>query len=426
MIYRIVFVLYAVIISIYAGSLFAVVIENKTYERETIPNVDYRGSTLNNVTFEASDIHGSDFSGAAMNNVVFHVRHDTGLPSSEIGGYFLNLNFSNSRWNGGSISGQTEVVSGSSTTTYRVNINLYNADFSNAVVNNVAFQSVQFDDKTTFDNADLYGSSFFVVDLQNSTLKNTHIAGATFIDAGFSKGILESTASYKNKKLNEIFVTSNGGNVDFSGVDFSGVNLRNATLLNVNLTDADFTGADLRGSMILGNSSGAIYKNTITSSGVLSNISMQSESDKITIYANDARFERDSRQNVKIASDAEFVAGTIEIQGGEILEVSDGVTITMSDKINIIFDSEVASGVEDLLLMGDSTSIVMSGYSDDLSAQEAFIGLFKDSDGNAADWSPETVASFVVAAIPEPSTFAFIFGALAIGFAACRNRRQKS
>lgn len=403
-------------------SLSAQTLENITYTKEEKTNSQYSGYTLKNVTFEATNLSGSNFSGAAMDNVIFHVRHDTGLSSSEISSYFSDLDFSNSRWNGGSISGQTDVVSGSSTTTYRVNINLYNANFSNAIVNNVSFQSVQFDSKTTFENADLYGSTFFVAKLQESTLKNAHIAGATFIDTGFNRDILESTASYRNKKLNEVFITSNGGKVNLSGVDFSGVNLRNATLLNVNLTNANFTGADLRGSRIFGDDSGAIYKNTITSSGILSNISMQSDSDKITIYANDARFEENSGQSVKVTSDTEFNAGTIEIEGGEKLEFSDEITVTMSDQINIIFDSEIVSGIDDIFVMGDSATIVMSGYSDNLSAQQAFIALFKDYDGNIADWAPETVATFVVAAVPEPSTYALIFGIFAIGLAIYRSR----
>ena len=385
-----------------ALSLSAQTLEHITYTKKEMTNSQYSGYALNDVTFEATNVSGS---GTTMDNVVFHVRHDTGLPSSEIGSYFSNLDFSNSHWNGGSISGQTDVVSGSSTTTYRVDINLYNANFSNAIVNNVSFQSVKFDSKTTFENADLYGSTFFVAKLQESTLKNTHIAGATFIDTGFNRDILESTSSYKNKKLNEVFITSNGGTVNLSGVDFSGVNLRNATLMNVNLTNANFTGADLRGSRIFGNDSGAIYKNTITSYGVLTNISMQSDSDKIMIYANDARFKGDLGQSAKVTSDTEFNAGTIEIEGGEKLEFSDGITVTMSDQINIIFDSETVGGI------------------DDLSAQKAFIGLFKDDDGNVANWTPESVAAFVVAAIPEPSTYAAIFGALAIAFAAYRRRK---
>ena len=100
----------------------------------------------------------------------------------------------------------------------------------------------------------------------------------------------------------------------------------------------------------------------------------------------------------------------------------DDVTVTISDELSISFDGEI-SGVNDILLMGDNSTIVMAGYESNEEAQAAFIGLFKDSEGNSVDWAPESVASFVTAAIPEPSTYAAIFGALAIAFAAYRRRK---
>ena len=326
-------------------------------------------------------------------------------------------------WNGGSISGQTDVSSGSSTTTYRVNINLYNANFKDAVLNKVAFQSVNFDSNCTFENADLYGSSFFVVDLHDSTFQNAKIAGAEFIDSGFNKTMLQSTASYKNKDLQGLFLASNGGPIDFSGVDFSGVNLREATFIQVNLSGANFTSADLRGSMMFGDTSGAIYKNTVTSYGCISNISMESDSDKIIIQALDERAASGaSASNAMIISDANMSAGTIEIGGGEKLEIADGVVVAMSDQIKIVFDADYVGGVEDLLVLGDGASVVMAGYDSDEAARAAFVNLFEDSDGNSVDWAPDSVADFVSAAVPEPAAWAAIFGAFALALAAYRKR----
>ena len=181
------------------------VLEDVTFEGQDKQNSDYSGYVLNNVTFEATNVSGSNFSGAELNGVNFHVRHDTGLASSEIDKYFSNLNFSNVVWNGGSISGQTDVTSGSSTTTYRVNINLYGANFQNAVLNGIAFQSVNFDSACSFENADLHGSSFFVVDLTDNLFQNAKIAGAKFIDSGFNKAMLQSTASYKTRTCKASF-----------------------------------------------------------------------------------------------------------------------------------------------------------------------------------------------------------------------------
>ena len=51
--------------------------------------------------------------------------------------------------------------------------------------------------------------------------------------------------------------------------------------------------------------------------------------------------------------------------------------------------------------------------------------IYQDSEGNNVDWSPESVANFVVAgpAIPESSTCAAILGLFVIAFAACRRRK---
>ena len=209
--------------------------------------------------------------------------------------------------------------------------------------------------------------------------------------------------------------------MDFSGVDFSGMNLRGATFMQVNLSGADFTSADLRGSMIFGDTSGAIYKNTVTSYGYISNISMESDSDRIIIQALDER-TLSSSPNATIMSDANMEAGTIEIRGGEKLEIASGVVLEMSDQIKIVFDADSVGGVEDLLVLGEGAGVVMAGYESDEAARAAFVNLFEDSDGNSVDWAPESVANFVSAAVPEPSAWAAIFGAFALAFAVCRKR----
>ena len=89
--------------------------------------------------------------------------------------------------------------------------------------------------------------------------------------------------------------------------------------------------------------------------------------------------------------------------------------------MEIVFNGEV-SGVGDLLELGNGVTIVMSDYNSDEEAQAAFIGLFKDENGQGVDWSMDTVESFVVAAVPEPSAFAALAGALALGLAVCRRR----
>lgn len=319
-------------------------------------------------------------------------------------------------------------------------MNLKNVNFSNAVINNVSFQSIICEGSTTFEGANLEGSSFFMANFSKvspSLFYNASINGTKFIDSGFNKDMLRSTASYKNKNLSGIFLGLNAEKLDLKGVEFSEMNLSNSTFQNVDFSDSNFTGANLtRGYFIMSNFSGtnlesadmrnvkdfgstfsgAIYKNTIMSDGTIENLSMQTADDKIIVYGDAGGI------NAKIDADAEFLAGKIELKDGGMLEIGDGVSLTLSDDVSIVFDANLVEGINDLFVMGDDSTIVMSGYTSDEEAQAAFIKLFQDEEGHFADWSPDTVAS-IVTAVPEPSTYATIFGALALAFAAYRRRK---
>lgn len=59
---------------------------------------------------------------------------------------------------------------------------------------------------------------------------------------------------------------------------------------------------------------------------------------------------------------------------------------------NVTFEDSV----NDLILFGEDATIVISVYDSNDAAQAAFINLFQDFDGNSVDWSPDTVADFVV------------------------------
>ena len=89
---------------------------------------------------------------------------------------------------------------------------------------------------------------------------------------------------------------------------------------------------------------------------------------------------------------------------------------------NVTFEDSV----NDLILFGEDATIVIAVYDSNDAVQAAFINLFQDFDGNSVDWSPDTVADFVVggAAIPEPSCFAVIFGFFAL-CAVLRAKRTK-
>ncbi len=125
--------------------------------------------------------------------------------------------------------------------------------------------------------------------------------------------------------------------------------------------------------------------------------------------------------SAKLTVDSTLNGGTIVLEDGALLEVSDGVTLTISDTVEFVVADGV-SDVSEVLSLGDNSTIVMAGYSDE-EASGAFANLFKSEDGSSVEFTaPE---SFVIKGgiIPEPSTYAAIFGAIALGFVAYRRRK---
>ena len=407
-----------------ALSLSAQTLNDITYSGDTLPGQNYSSYVMNNVTFENSDMHGSNFSNATLNNFTIFVTEDSGLSNLDTERYFANLDFSSSVWTGGKISGLTRISISNVTQETFAPVVLKNVNFSGAALSGVEFSSIDaIKGSTSFKGANLSGSNFYHVNLQgaDSGLFEDAIINGVFFNqvSGLNVEMLAKSGSYKNGNLSGLLINGYVNSpTDLSGMDFSGMNLQGMGTSSVNLSNANFTGADLRGSsfssMIFDPTAGAIYKNTIMSDGKINNLSLNSEGDVLMVRANET--------NAKIAENAVLSAGSIELLDGAKLELADGVAVTLSDGIVISFEGDI-SDASDLLLMGDNSTIVMAGYESNEAAQAAFIGLFKDSEGNSVDWAPESVASFVTAAIPEPSTYAAIFGALAIAFAAYRRRK---
>ncbi len=329
------------------------------------------------------------------------------------------------------------------------------ASYHNAVVLNTSFAN------TTFE---AYGSTWATCfTFYNAGFDNVDFSGATFRgDASFNA----ASSDPDNGRSEALWIScSTLNNVNFSNIKIelsseNGTGIRNPVTLSgaANGTYTVMTNLDFRGAAVkidsapvesLGikhihlSSDGkrAQMKNVLLGDGTILSADM-------TWVGNDAysTFEEYGQVNVglwlkdsgdrftviggdisaKLTVNSYASAGSIELPDGALFEISDNTTLTLSDEVRIIFDADAnVNGVEDLFILGDDSTMVMAGYGSGEAAQAAFIGLFQDSEGSGVDWSPDSVANFVVggAAVPEPAAYAAIFWALALAFAAYRRRK---
>ena len=286
----------------------------------------------------------------------------------------------------------------------------------------------------------------------NSDFTDSIITRAYFsASTGFTKEQLYTTASYKNKNLTGIKLDRN----DLTGWDFSGQNLTNASLSYSVLKNTDFTKADLRGTSMNSTTEEPIYLNTIMSDGIIQNFSMESADDNFSIrkYTSMKGYQMIS---AKINQSATISGGAIlTLEIGAQLELTDNAILTVSDESSIIINTDIDSStnlgiIDSAKLAFEDGSIfeINLNYDGDLSGQtvvfsalnwntteqaldidnlkkdETFILSLNGEDFNGEwDYFIENNSLMISMQIPEPATYAAIFGALAIAFAAYRRRK---
>lgn len=320
-----------------------------------------------------------------------------------------------------------------------VNANLTNVDFSNANLSNVSLK-----------NATLTDANF----------ENAIINGA-YLDLGtFTKEQLYSTASYKNKDLAGV-IFSEGFVYDLSNWNFEGQNLQNIKLTGSSLlTNTNFRKADLRGAKLGPNIAYATLRNTIDENGYIKRFSMTSSSSSFSIRKYVPETDDGEIISAKISASATIpISGGAELtlETGARLEVMNDTFLAVKDSSSIIINTDadsstylsVASGaglsfeddailkinVEGNFIASDTYTIAVISWGDDsrMTGLNDFMvdeTLFLSVNGVArhGNWSyvienNKMLINFV--AVPEPATFAAIFGLLALGFAVRRNLKRK-
>ena len=307
-----------------------------------------------------------------------------------------------------------------------------------------------------FTNANLTSTNFYNATLTNVDFTNATIKGGTFGRInGFTETQLKSTKSYQEKDLSGILLSGN----DLSGWDFSGQNLQNSRFRYATLSEVNFKQADLRGSDLTGITGSLKTQNTIWTDGEIKNFSMESVDDSLTIRAYVPATSGGAMINAKIVDDASISGGAVlTLEQGAVLEIASGKTLSVLDNSEIIFNVDAAASDATKILLGENSKLVFGSDSkiivnldgvispDDsyalsvievaadacISVADAISkdnlvlnvnGEAYDSDKWGFNFDPTTGALTINVNVPEPTTVAAIFGALALAFAAYRRRR---
>ncbi len=380
--------------------------------------------------------------------------------------YLENVNFSNSTI---SYIQKTEGTSSWGVGLYGVSSGL-NFSGSNFLVETTSYSAGVFSIYGNTKDLNLSGSQITVTSKADSmasgimfgpaTIENLNVSNSK-IDASMGivevygttiNGIIAHNTQFVNLETAEYAIClSSSSNLDFRGAT---VNVRGSEE-NTSFSISNISGEKAVSSTNIIMGDGTIY--SFANGDITTNLGLVlAEGETFTI----AKYEPkdgattfslvDSGISAKLTTNSTINGGTIIFEDGETLQLSDGVKLEVSgdtviDNGTIIFgenasitvseNSElvIADGTEFVLSEGTTvdsvlsteagSTIVMAGYETDEEAQQAFGNMFVDESGNVLTFDTSSYNVIGGPAIPEPSTYAIIFGALALGFVMYRRRK---
>lgn len=399
---------------------------SSNFSRSSLQNANFKDADLTGSNFGHADLSGADFTDATINDVWMDRSNFTSQQLESTKSYKqkdlsgVNMTRLNISFEGKDLSG----FDLSNTNLER--INLENAIFEDAIINDARF----------------YGSS---------------------IEKEITLAQVMQTKSYKDKDLSG----ASFHYTIFENADFSGFNLQETSFgssssklfKNVNFTNADLRGA---GGTERGGWDTAIFKNTILKDGSITALEMDSPDDYIlvreykytdsygTIYV---KFAEDASisggANLILDNKAHLMvnsAVTVNVEDGGIVSYNMDVANTEDESyiyvleggdlnfaegsklnINVNGDLEAYTEYYKYILYADNTSTLNSIYNDILELCEREDVYFTNNGEELnGDWYFFEKGKWLVVsytAVPEPATYAAIFGALALAFATYRRRK---
>ena len=429
---------------------------HKTIMKKTIITTSMLALFASSLTFAATDItSGGTYTytdNADMGKILLNGAHKDSNPADIPQEIITNSDFSGSTFNAGN---KPAILMYSNT-------KLTNTSFKGTTFktgnNYVIFVDGRWEDKVRpiVENVDFSGSTiksdyrglcFYMSDLNNVSFNGATISASADYPLFWISMSKASNFDFKNAVLTTasgaaFTVSGNAGispaydtvvsNFDYRGATINGelvstkhINYsedgHHAEIRNCIMGDGTIVSIDANWDKSQTSGTDGFIDHLMTKNGL---ILKEGETFVISKYESAvSTFSREGNDiSAKITVDSTLTGGTIVLEDGASLEVSEGVTLTLSDAVEFM----VADGVNDIsevLSLGENSTIVMAGCTDD-EAMSAFTNLFKTEDGSSLSFA--NAESFTViggVAVPEPSTYAMIFGAIALGFVAYRRRK---
>ena len=432
-----------------------------------LDDIDLSNFNLSGLDFSGGNFHGStlsnvDFTNAILDRVMFYDLKglcDKQLRSAKS---LVGLNIQSMDISEFDLSGLNFSSGGI------VNSTSLNSNFTETNLTSVSFYGATFNG-SNFNRANLTDTYLAKCSLVNTNLTNANLTGATFtaetdisgatingadltstVENGFTFAHLESTKSYADKNLSGVIFDYN----DIGSWNLSGLNLQNTSFFASKIAGTNFSNSDLRGADISVTKGTATYKNTIMSDGVIKNFSMASADESLSIRKYTPA-EGGENISAKIAEDAKISNGAkLTLEQGAFFEVANGKTVTVaSDGLiqidtdlsgSTIFNVNSSSGlvfedgailtvnIVDDIMTSDAYTFAVISFEDDsriaglnnfVKDETLFLTVNGKKFNGAWNYAVKGNDLSISINVPEPATYAAIFGALALAFAAYRRRK---